>query len=1059
MSAYQSITNNQSSSLQSSYKANNMQATTHHNNKHLPTNNYSSPRATSKLSVLSLVMASVLGMSAWGSISDAYAANNGLPVIDKQFNATLKQAGSRLTVTSDQGKNNALLIWKSFDVNQGKTVAFDIDGYTQNTKPVSFLNVVSGPGRSNIDGSVIALKKHSINFYLINPNGIRVSESGNISSVRNVYLGTHKVSQKTLDSFKNGNAPAIELNALPSTKGMGKVALIGAVTADQLKVNGSQIVIADSKRLLAGGKDQSIELHSSTNRIDVGGDMADKAGFEKRAGLKGVSKGQLKASGEHDNGEYVDHFGQTAIYSMPDANNPYKDNNFADIEKDLQGNYWLADDLVLDMDNRLKGDQAFSGSLDGAFHTIKLTGELKQDGKVASNDYGALGKLENAQIANLKVVSDELIVNNGLKDQKVNLGALAGSIKDSSLHNVEVVDFSYRFEQDLVHAEANLGALAGKMEGNNKLSNVVASYSTKTQDCLANEMQQGKLNHVGALVGNNQGNIDSNLMVAGISMVQSQSTLNAVGFGTNFGISNSYQGAYENAMQALMAKGMNQDQASSELNSVFALSFDNQAQGATLSSASIKGFLKPFFIEDFNFMYDGKAHNYESLVNNEGFKLESVLNKTNGLNYEQKDAGNYGFIFDTRAENLDLGHAFYFSYQFADDTWDRNQGGAPALQDRTHRVDSLLGVGTLNINKKTLALDLKDQVIEHDGKPNLEINRDTVANFDQVLGSLVHGDKLDDLHLSLQVNGTQISAVSHSKNYEVTIHDAVLTKKPVPQPQPQPNPNPDPTPVPNPDQKPDWNPEFKPESKPEFKPIEPDFRPDQKPNEDSNKNFADLVGSQSKCQNCSHYDKDRFDPFAWVSDHSYMTLSGMDFTQAIFASLKQDNLDSHFEVIGNNELDYSLAYNDYDLTMSTTDTQSLIEHGVKHEISVGSKLTKLAMDIKLKAEYVISMLKKQVDDRLSSMQASASHDLAPQAQAHQGQASDGLANQESVSQGHDSHGLDHNEAKLDELAQASNEKLEIKDMLDSKATVAVASTKNDVLLDSEESDSDSVFLG
>ena len=916
------------------------------------------------LSTLFLATAVAVGMPT------ALAARpTGLPVIDKANNAHISQDHTSLTITSEKDKNNALLLWKNFNVQGGKSVKFAIDGVQANTKPVSFLNVVTGPGRSNIDGNVVDVSNITgkVNFYLINPNGINVSESANIANMRSVYLGTQKVSQKFLNQFKDGAAPAIDMAALPNNKGMGKVTLIGTVKADNLKINGSQIVIADASNIVTADRQGSVELHSSTNRIDVGGAKQDKASFEKRSGLNGVSGKQVKASGAHDKGQYVEHFDQKAIYSIPLLDNPYDSNNFDEIANDLNGKYWLADDLVVGANDRLVGDKAFKGEIDGAFHTIKFTGELSKNGQSA--DYGVFGKLDGAHIANLKVMSEKLVVKDDLKGSKINLGAVAGTIKDSTLHNVEVVDFNYSFAQGLVSADSALGALAGKSEGKNTFSNVLSYYDVATQDMLGQKAALGQLQYIGSLVGNNEGTINTNLLVSGISQAKSQYKINAIAMGNKQDVSSDINSAYDKALKALMAQGKSKQQADAELNSTYAFSLLEQGGKSTVVFGANKGFLKPFFIEDFNFTYDGKIHNYEDLVNNEGFKLENLLSKNNNLNYAQKDAGNYGFNFVTRAENQDLGHEYFFSYQYAGDTWDQSQGGSLALQNRTNRADALMGVGTLNINKKTISLELKDQTIEHDGKPNLEINRDTINNYDQVIGSLVRGDKIDDLHLSLQLNGSTISASANSNNYEVVIKDGVLTKKPAPVPTPDPLPQPQPQPEPQPLPQP--QPEEKPEVNPNPLPQEPEFNPQDKPNDDSNKSFADLVGAQSKCQNCSHYEQDKFLPFAWLMDNSYVSLAGLDFSEMVFSYLDPDYDESSIFMPNNNKL---VAYNDVDLTMSTTKENFKLMNSTLEEHSLANKLSQLAMEIKHKAEYVLSMIanKGEHKDTLDS----ASQDLA-----------------------------------------------------------------------------------
>ena len=270
----------------------------------------------------------------------------------------------------------------------------------------------------------------------------------------------------------------------------------------------------------------------------------------------------------------------------------------------------------------------------------------------------------------------------------------------------------------------------------------MVSLEQKSASKLANDLKDGKIASAGVLAGSVAGNVAKEGVVVAIKSGNGANTLDAVAKNdAKVNIATTYA---DSAAEAL-ANGMSQD----ELNSIFVSS---GTQGKDDYALGIKGFLKPFYVEDFNFTYDGKVHDYRDLVNNEGFDIDSLLTKTDIRDYAQKDAGYYDFAVVTRKENQELGHDFYFSYKYADETWDKGAGGSGAIHDRNQRVDSLGGNLTVNINKKQVQVDVADQVIAHDHKPNLSLGKDTITNLDDLLAhGLVTGDKLDDLGISLEI--------------------------------------------------------------------------------------------------------------------------------------------------------------------------------------------------------------------------------------------------------------------------------------------------------------------
>ena len=841
---------------------------------------------------LGTVVAAGMGTMVMGQ---AHAANVNLPDLNKAWNATIQRndtSVSAMTVVSD--KSNALLIWDDFNVAAGSHVYFK----AARDQPVSFLNVVKGPGRTSIDGHVVG-QNDNINFYLVNPNGVRVGTTGSIEGMKSTYLGTSRLSQQTLDRFKDGNAAPVGMNALPETLAMGDVKLYGSVHSAAIKVNGDQIVIGEIEKVLPSTTAGDVlELHSGKGRIDIGGDI-DSVRLDSRPqqngaadnkdslagstapgrnavtyrellrvnGLKAAARGDIKFNGTHDNGKFVDHSAQQAVYNADGFYNAFSKNS--------SGDYWLTDDITLDYERDSMGalNKSFSGTLDGAFYTVTLTGKVRDSSGstvTGNRNHGLFASLDGAEISNMKIMTDGLALDSSLRGQDFNFGLLAGTIKDSTLANVEIDRADVRISAASAGSGDYMGALAGRIEGNNGFTAVMSSWSDNT----ANQLGSRNGLKAGHVTGSNSGKV-LGLMVAGTGNM----ALAAVGEGNDDGMASSFSEAWNKSLEQMTASGLSHDEALGRLHSVWATS--GSAQDGTLAGRD-KGFMNAFYIEDFNFMYDGKNHNYADLVNNEGFDINNVLTLVNGTSWDQKNAGQWGFEFTTHKDNQAGGHDYFFTYAHAGDTWDRGAGGSADLQIRNDRVDSIGGVGTLNINKKPLTIALKDQVITEGQLPDLTVGGNTLVNPGDISASLADGDSLADLNLTLKADPVtgKITASYNNGNYDITIVDARLSviAKPV-QPEPQPQPQPQPLPQPAPQPQPDHGNVPSLPAVPSL-PVQPD-------NNDSSSMAAidHAAGVETRCQNCHTLSSADLGSALWLTDNTVLDLSGIDYTLSIFAAL------------------------------------------------------------------------------------------------------------------------------------------------------------------------------
>lgn len=705
--------------------------------------------------------------------SSAFAASHGmLPVIDHHSsNVSISTTPSSAAMTITGKGHNALMVWKEYNVGAGASVEYGAD----KNQPISFLNVVKGPGASYIDGRIKA-STDGVNLYFINPNGIHLGQHSKLLNFKSVHLGTSKPTQELMDKFKDMNAPAVDISAMPNSRGMGKVVVMNKIEASDIKINAGHIVIGNIEETFSKtGMPDSISLNSSIDRIDIGGNLDKTHGAKtyreilKDNGYSAAASSDIKASGTLKKNTFVDHSQEVAIYDASQLDR---------VNADLNGKFWLVDDIKVKDHTPIGKDkgQAFTGSFDGAFNSISYNTQADKAG-----DHGFFGSLDGATVKNVKFINSSVDTDNRVAGQKLNIGAVAGTINNSKLSNIEVTDFDVLLDNDNpMDKNSTIGALAGSMTGNNTVDNVLVGFNADSEADLVDAQAQGKLSNVGTFAGKHSGTLNKQHIVVG-THANEGSTLKGIGqsdSGSDVAIT------FAEAANEAIAKGM-----------TMAELLESYAVDGSLDDNSLqlkhKTFLKPFYVEDFNFTYDGNTHDYRDLVNNEGFDIDNLVTKTNGKDYQQHDAGNHVFELTTHDKSKDNGHDYYFSYKYADETWDKAAGGDASLHDRTHRADSITGNATLNINKKKVVVDITDQSILEGTTPNLSINKDTISNYDDLIAhGLANGDKISDLGLSLTVrpDGT-IEGSSNSNNYEVEINNGTLTVTHPPKPAPAPLPD------------------------------------------------------------------------------------------------------------------------------------------------------------------------------------------------------------------------------------------------------------------------------
>lgn len=395
------------------------------------------------------------------TLCSTVAAATELPVLEGSAPSGVRITSDGTQMLVGSTKQNNVLTWKSFSVSEDAELSFDHHNY---------LNLVTGGTLSKLDGSIFAAG----NLYIVNPAGITQGLNSSLQTLR-LGLSTARLSNDAVASFESTGL----LEA--SGQGSGRINLLGEIRADNLLIDGGQVVIRDVANLKDHSGDalnnrsyDKITLKSSKDRVDVGGSTDTNLvdyGFEGAG--------------------YVSHLGQTPVSSKEE---------FLKIKS--TGEYFITNDLDLgELSSPLLSEvtDGFSGSLEGCMSRVSFSlNDTRADAGIFA---GLFAKLTDAEVADL-FLNAQLCLP---KTQSATVGGLAGSISGSSLENVTAVT-------DVALSSKNLaltaGGLAGSILGINRLQNVTASMN-------ADALIQDGTHTVGSLAGIISGTLKTSGLVGG----------------------------------------------------------------------------------------------------------------------------------------------------------------------------------------------------------------------------------------------------------------------------------------------------------------------------------------------------------------------------------------------------------------------------------------------------------------------------------------------------------------------------------------------------------------
>lgn len=474
-------------------------------------------------------------------------------------------------------------------------------------------------------------------------------------------------------------------------KGMGKVKLLGSIRTDNLIVDAGHIIIKDHSNIKKNKSshplEKDVQLVSSIKRIDIGG--TQKKDLESAYNLS-------------KNDGLITHFDEIAISSKDE---------FLNIKNDMSKDYWLCDDIDLGTLNTSISTTPFTGKLDGTFNTLNYTLDLDN----ITQDTGLFNEMQNASIKNLKVNSAINVKN---VNTNVNIGALASSIESSNFENLIINTNANFVDNRGTISIAPIAANAKKSTKHNSFKNVETLYKD-------NKINSDKVESASFISKNNDDlNIDGYIAALSLNGLKAIYKDN-----NNIDIKTDKQSAKE---AALKTQSFVQD---------YFTDTDN---------VYLKGFLKPFFTEDFTFEYDGDSHKYLPLIESKynWFDIHDYFDVKGKDGFI--DAGVHKINFEDNNKN------YYF------------------IDSENH--EDINGSGKLTITKRQLGkLEIDNvNIVEGEKVPEFIVKNKDKLNF-------AKNDNLDSLGLKFDVvsyDGNkgqyQVHVSTTNNNYDFTYDNVSL---------------------------------------------------------------------------------------------------------------------------------------------------------------------------------------------------------------------------------------------------------------------------------------------
>lgn len=322
----------------------------------------------------------------------------GMPVVDQiktsQTNISDPVVEEGIKVIDINGAGNNIINWKDFSIGEGEKVRFDGGANTNN-----YANIVTGSATSFINGAM----EGGNNVYLINPNGVIFGKTAQVN-VGNLYVSTQgKVSDESLDAFKNGTSDVIQTIGTPACD----VVNLGTIKADTVEVVGNNIRFLNAAQIQT--KDGSAALAGTSVKVTASADGYIHVGHDGGMPTSdyNVSRGTLT--------DYQ------LVHDLSELQAINTDATTRSV------NYMLADDINKDGTvASFTPIESYTGNFDGMFYEIN-----NLNISTGSNGRGIFAKASGGTIENVGLRN---VTVTGFK--QVPTGGLIGEATAETIRNV-----------------------------------------------------------------------------------------------------------------------------------------------------------------------------------------------------------------------------------------------------------------------------------------------------------------------------------------------------------------------------------------------------------------------------------------------------------------------------------------------------------------------------------------------------------------------------------------------------------------------------------------------
>ncbi|QOQ89117.1 filamentous hemagglutinin N-terminal domain-containing protein [Campylobacter peloridis] len=447
---------------------------------------------------------------------------------------TINVSGNNMHINGN--KVNSVIQWGGgFNINKGESVNFG--GNSKN-----YLNIAHGTNKSTIAG---VLNASGNNVFLINPNGVIITKTGNINANRFV-ASTSSMSNEDMNKFANMKTFEQGATFSPVFKPQkaGSVVNMGNINANDVLLIGHKVDIQGGKLGNANSKTHLVGNYvyidaDSANLNSIINVTAKKDGYIQRKMINFANDGYR--FGNNVNINKVNYTDNTNVTHNGISSNFKKALTIGNMENEkanaiewrylIKGwNEGLGDTRSID-EFKLVGNINFDNKLmdpigiNGAFFNKTLDGQgyTLSNLLIDGNEGGLFGVIQLANIGNLNINTINFDYTNGIPRY---IGSMAYRTDNANFYNINISNIG-----DLLAAGENaigVGGFAGYITSSNFNNISIKNIKSIKVDSKAEQLYTAWIGGFGGRVDNypvgsndpgGAPNVFKNITISGIGSI------------------------------------------------------------------------------------------------------------------------------------------------------------------------------------------------------------------------------------------------------------------------------------------------------------------------------------------------------------------------------------------------------------------------------------------------------------------------------------------------------------------------------------------------------------